>query len=193
MRNCYLAVDENGLNSLWKQRLDMYRLWEQLGLTFMINIMSNTHCQRRCARRRRWGVLNSQLTRDDCRRVRSHCWHDANRLSCWQICSDLSRLSPTSCKFHTHHRCDELSRVGWGVLDLVVTVKSLVRLLVLDSGHPVCTASDFRRSSFAAASRPNVHYVSIICLPIIDAVGNWCIWNCWNMNVTVQHNFYFSS
>jgi len=31
----------------------------------------------------------------DCRRVRSHHRHDANRLRCWQICSDLSRLLST--------------------------------------------------------------------------------------------------
>ena len=27
---------------------------------------------------------------------------DATRLHCWQICSDSSKLSPTSCEFHTH-------------------------------------------------------------------------------------------
>jgi len=32
--------------------------------------------------------------------------HDATRLRCRQICSDSSRLSPTSCEFCTHHRRD---------------------------------------------------------------------------------------
>jgi len=49
---------------------------------------------------------NSQLAHDDCRRVRSHRRHGATRLRCWQICSDSSRLSPTSCEFRTHRRRD---------------------------------------------------------------------------------------
>ena len=70
----------------------------------------------RVASRRRC-VQKSQLAHDDCRRVRSHCRHDATRLRCRQICSDPSRLSPTSCEFRTHRRRDstrQLSRVGVG-------------------------------------------------------------------------------
>ena len=39
------------------------------------------------------------------------------RLRCWQICSDSSRLSPTSCEYRTHRRRDstrQLIRVGVG-------------------------------------------------------------------------------
>ena len=51
----------------------------------------------------------------NCRRVHSHCWHDATRPRCRQICSHSSRLLPTSCEFHTHRRRDLIrqpSRVG---------------------------------------------------------------------------------
>ena len=62
---------------------------------------------------RRRCVLNSQLAHHDCRRVRSRRRHDATpRLRCWQICSDSSRLSPTSFrKFRTDRRRD--STVEW--------------------------------------------------------------------------------
>jgi len=64
----------------------------------------------------------------DCRRVRSHRRHDATGLRCWQICSDSSRLSPTSCEFRTHHRRNstrQLSGVGgmyWALLQLLQTL-----------------------------------------------------------------------
>jgi len=48
---------------------------------------------------------SSQLAHGDCRLVRSHCRHD-NSTCCWQICSDLLKLSPTSCEFCTHRRRD---------------------------------------------------------------------------------------
>ena len=53
----------------------------------------------------------------DCRRVRSHRRHYAARLPCWQICSDSSKLSPTSCEFRPPRRRDstrQLSGVGVG-------------------------------------------------------------------------------
>jgi len=61
-------------------------------------------------------VYNIKLGHD-CRRVRSRRRHDATRLRCRQICSDSSRLSPTSCKLCTHRRHNstrQLSRVGVG-------------------------------------------------------------------------------
>ena len=65
----------------------------------------------------RVGVGGVNPILDDCRRVRSHRHHDATRLRCWQICSDSSRLSPTSCEFRTHRRRDwtrQMRRVGVG-------------------------------------------------------------------------------
>jgi len=52
------------------------------------------------------------------------CVHTANTrrnfVRCWQICSDSSRLSPTSCELSIHRRRDstqsqQLSRVGLAV------------------------------------------------------------------------------
>jgi len=89
----------------------------------------------------------------DCRRVRSHRRHDAARLRCWRICSDSSRLSPTSCEFRTHCWRDstrQLSGVGvrrrcalgvilrwpvdgvnWSCLRRVKTATAALPLLVL--------------------------------------------------------------
>ena len=56
----------------------------------------------------------------DWRLVRSHRRHDATQLRCRQIVQtrrDSLRLSPTSCKFNTHCRCNstrQLSCVGVG-------------------------------------------------------------------------------
>jgi len=42
--------------------------------------------------------------------------HDAIRFRCWQICSDSSKLSPTSCELRTHHTADATqSRLRCGV------------------------------------------------------------------------------
>jgi len=90
-------------------------------------------------RRRQRCVLNSQLARDDCRCVRSHCRHDATRLRCWQICSDSSRLSPTSCEFRTHGRHNSTRqfsshrRCVWGIKLPICwcAVCILIRLVIL--------------------------------------------------------------
>ena len=68
--------------------------------------------------RQRWCCEHSsQLAHNDCWQVRSHRRHDATRLRCWQICSESSKLSPTSCEFRTQRRRDssrQLSHVGVG-------------------------------------------------------------------------------
>ena len=47
-----------------------------------------------------------------CVKPNTHRRLDATRIRCWKICSDLLRLSPTSCEFRTHRRQLQLSRVG---------------------------------------------------------------------------------
>ena len=45
--------------------------------------------------------------------MRSQRRHDATRLPCWQICSDSSRLSPTSCAANSVHTADATQLDSW--------------------------------------------------------------------------------